>query len=405
MTYLNCAATSLERPPEVRDAIAEALVSCGSYGRGAHATDLAAVRVVEGAREAVAGLLGVADPGRLGFFLNATDALNCAICGLVREGDHVVATDWDHNSVLRPLSRMVRERHATVDFVPAGADGSLDMLAFARLLASPTRLVVVTHASNLTGQAVDDRTIADVVALAHAAGALVLLDASQTAGCLPLDMGALGVDILCCAGHKALMGPTGTGVCAVAPGVDLAPWRVGGTGVDSKNPDQPDSWPERLEAGTPNVCGIAGLGAAATWLSREGAVAQIREHERALSERFLAGVADLAAPSAQSSPSDPSDPTDPTDATLTLYGQPSYGQVPDLPVFLLNMRGWDPATLADALARDYDIACRAGIHCAPRMHRALGTYDTGALRLSFGAFTAEKDVELAARALHELAVM
>lgn len=393
MTYLNCAATSLERPAEVRDAMVEALVSCGSYGRGAHATDLAAVRVVEGAREAVAGLLGVADPGRLGFFLNATDALNCAICGIVREGDHVVATDWDHNSVLRPLSRMARERHATVDFVPAGADGSLDMGAFARLLASPTRLVVVTHGSNLTGQAVGDHAIADVVALAHAAGALVLLDASQTAGCLPLDMDALGVDTLCCAGHKALMGPTGTGVCAVAPGVDLAPWRVGGTGVDSKNPDQPDSWPERLEAGTPNVCGIAGLGAAATWLSREGAVAQVREHERALSERFLAGVADLT------------DPSDPMGATLTLYGQPSYGQVPDLPVLLLNMRGWDPATLADALARDYDIACRAGIHCAPRMHRALGTYDTGALRLSFGAFTAQKDVDLAIRALHELAVM
>ena len=393
MTYLNCAATSLERPAEVRDAMVEALVSCGSYGRGAHATDLAAVRMVEGAREVVAGLLGVADPGRLGFFLNATDALNCAICGIVCEGDHVVATDWDHNSVLRPLSRMARERHATVDFVPASADGTLDTGAFARLLAAPTRLVVVTHASNLTGQAVGDRTIADVVALAHAAGALVLLDASQTAGCLPLDMGALGVDILCCAGHKALMGPTGTGVCAVAPGVDLAPWRVGGTGVDSKNPDQPDSWPERLEAGTPNVCGIAGLGAAATWLSREGAVAQVREHERALSERFLAGVGDLM------------NPSDPMGATLTLYGQPSYGRVPDLPVLLLNMRGWDPATLADALARDYDIACRAGIHCAPRMHRALGTYDTGALRLSFGAFTAEKDVELAIRALHELAVM
>ena len=393
MTYLNCAATSLERPAEVRDAMVEALVSCGSYGRGAHATDLAAVRMVEGAREVVAGLLGVADPGRLGFFLNATDALNCAICGIVCEGDHVVATDWDHNSVLRPLSRMARERHATVDFVPASADGTLDTGAFARLLAAPTRLVVVTHASNLTGQAVGDRTIADVVALAHAAGALVLLDASQTAGCLPLDMGALGVDILCCAGHKALMGPTGTGVCAVAPGVDLAPWRVGGTGVDSKNPDQPDSWPELLEAGTPNVCGIAGLGAAATWLSREGAVAQVREHERALSERFLAGVGDLM------------NPSDPMGATLTLYGQPSYGRVPDLPVLLLNMRGWDPATLADALARDYDIACRAGIHCAPRMHRALGTYDTGALRLSFGAFTAEKDVELAIRALHELAVM
>lgn len=393
MTYLNCAATSLERPPEVCDAIAEALVSCGSYGRGAHATDLAAVRVVEGAREAVAGLLGVVDPGRLGFFLNATDALNCAICGIVREGDHVVATDWDHNSVLRPLSRMAHGRHATVDFVPAGADGSLDMGAFARLLSLPTSLVVVTHGSNLTGQVVGDRAIADVVALAHAAGALVLLDASQTAGCLPLDMGALGVDILCCAGHKALMGPTGTGVCAVAPGVDLAPWRVGGTGVDSKNPDQPDSWPERLEAGTPNVCGIAGLGAAATWLSRDGAVAQVREHERALSERFLAGAADLT------------DPSDPMGATLTLYGQPSYGRVPDLPVLLLNMRGWDPATLADALARDYDIACRAGIHCAPRMHRALGTYDTGALRLSFGVFTAEKDVDLAIRALHELAVM
>ena len=393
MTYLNCAATSLERPAEVRDAMVEALVSCGSYGRGAHATDLAAVRMVEGAREVVAGLLGVADPGRLGFFLNATDALNCAICGIVCEGDHVVATDWDHNSVLRPLSRMARERHATVDFVPASADGTLDTGAFARLLAAPTRLVVVTHASNLTGQAVGDRTIADVVALAHAAGALVLLDASQTAGCLPLDMGALGVDILCCAGHKAMMGPTGTGVCAVAPGVDLAPWRVGGTGVDSKNPDQPDSWPELLEAGTPNVCGIAGLGAAATWLSREGAVAQVREHERALSERFLAGVGDLM------------NPSDPMGATLTLYGQPSYGRVPDLPVLLLNMRGWDPATLADALARDYDIACRAGIHCAPRMHRALGTYDTGALRLSFGAFTAEKDVELAIRALHELAVM
>lgn len=374
--YLNAAATSHDRPPEVGRAMLRALEGAGSYGRGAHAAELDAARIVEGAREAMARLLGFAHPERICFMHNATAALNCALAGLVRPGDRLVATDWDHNSVLRPLERLSRERGAEVSFIPADRTGTLDLAAAERLIVPGTRLVAITHASNLTG---DVAPVAKLVALARAAGALTVLDAAQTAGCLPFSMEELGVDVLCFTGHKALMGPPGTGGIAVRPGVDVAPFAVGGTGVDSANPRQPDAYPEHLEAGTLNVTGIAGLAAGVAWLLERG-VDAVAARERALAERLRAGARDIGG--------------------ITLYGS---GAADGAGIVALNLAGWASSELADALGYEFDIAVRAGLHCAPRMHRALGTFDTGAARLSLSAFTTVDDVDAALGALAELA--
>ncbi|MGO5475111.1 aminotransferase class V-fold PLP-dependent enzyme, partial [Parafannyhessea sp. LCP19S3_B1] len=266
MVYLNCAATAHERPDCVIDAVVRAMRELGSSGRGAAEGELGAARTVMVARERVASLLGFGHPERVVFAANATQALNMAILGTVRPGDRVVATDWDHNSVLRPL-HLLAGRGAHVDFVPADALGRLDYDALGRLVAPGTRLVVCTHASNLTGNVADVRRFARV---AHAAGALLLVDASQTAGAAPVDMEAMGADLLAFTGHKALMGPQGTGGLLVAPGVDVRPVISGGTGVLSFAEGMPDAYPEHLEAGTLNGHGIAGLSAAAHFVARAG---------------------------------------------------------------------------------------------------------------------------------------
>ena len=384
MVYLNCAATSQERPACVKAEIVRALDEFGSCGRGAHASELAAARSIAAARESIAGLLGCERPERVVFAANATEALNIAILGTARPRGRVVATDWDHNSVLRPLYRLRDEEGVHVDFARAARKtGVLDLDDLLSLVARGCDLVVVSHASNLTGNVLSDDAIARIAAAAHAVGAPLLVDAAQTAGERPIDMAGLGIDLLAFTGHKALMGPQGTGGLAVASGVEVRAVIRGGTGVRSFDEGQPDAYPEHLEAGTLNGHGIAGLGAAVNWITGVG-TARVREHGLALVRRFVAGNRKL--------------------------GAVVYGDFPvDLalafdhaPVVSLNLPGWESSSLADALGRRYDIAVRAGAHCAPRMHRALGTQDSGVVRFSFGWFTTEEDVDCALAALGEL---
>ena len=310
------------------------------------------------------------------FTANATQALNTALWGLLKPGDHVIATDWDHNSVLRPLHALVQTTGVKVDYLPADRQGRLQYDQLEGLLRPNTRLLVGTHASNLTGDLLD---VARMSAFAKQHGLLFLLDTAQTAGSTPIAMEEMGVSLLAFTGHKGLMGPQGTGGLCVAPGVELRPLLSGGTGVRSFEEDQPAEYPEHLEAGTLNGHGLAGLGAAVVFSFAPG-VDTIHAHERALTQRFVQGLRDIPG--------------------VTVYGDFSGDRAP---VVALNLTGWDPASAADELSVQYDIAVRPGIHCAPRMHRALGTQDTGCLRFSFGWYTTQEDIDAALAALREMA--
>ena len=376
MIYLNCAATSAQKPPCVREAVLQALESPGSSSRGASEQDLNAARTVFDARLAVADCLGATHPERVVFCANATQALNTALFGLLAPGDHAIATDYEHNSVLRPLNALAAQGVMT-SYIPVDRLGRLELERLESLFQPHTRLVVISHASNLTGVVLPVREVAQA---AHEHGAFVVLDAAQTAGVLPLNMVELGVDVLCFTGHKALMGPQGTGGLIVAPEVSLCPLLYGGTGVQSALPSQPDTYPEHLEAGTLNTPGIAGLGAAARWLATTG-VEEVARHERALRSRFVAGVSACAG--------------------VTLYGE--VPRCEHVATVALNIGGRDSAQVADELAQRFGIAVRAGLHCAPRAHAALGTTGQGAVRFSFGWFTTEAEVDCAVDAVCTLA--
>lgn len=376
MIYLDNAATTMKKPPQVAEAMVAALNTLGNSARGAHRGALDASHTVYGARVRIARLLGCPRPDHVVFTANVTEALNVAINGLLEPGDHVVTTVLEHNSVLRPLYRLETERGIHLDFVGADHLGNPDYDAFQRLIRPETRLVVCTHASNLTGNLVDIRRVADT---AHDRGALLVVDAAQTAGTRPVDMMDFGADVLCFTGHKGLMGPQGTGGLCIRPGVEIRPLKVGGTGVQTYSRAQPSQLPVHLEAGTLNGHGLAGLAAAVDYLNEVG-LEQIEAHEAALTRQFYEGVRSIPG--------------------ITVYGDFSGDRAA---IVTLNIRDYDSGAVSDALAEDYGIATRAGAHCAPRMHEALGTKEQGAVRFSFSWFTTEEEIDVAIRAVAELA--
>ena len=376
MIYLDNAATTLRKPPQVIDAVARAMGSFGNSARGTHEGALTASRTIYNTRCKLAALFGCPRPDHVVFTANSTEALNITINGLVRPGDHVLSTDLEHNSVLRPLYRLRDERGVALDFVPADRQGRIDYADLERLLRPETRAIVCTHASNLTGDAVD---LARVGALAHAHGVLLVVDASQSAGVLPIDMEQMHIDVLCFTGHKSLMGPQGTGGLCVREGVDINPWKVGGTGVQTYLHEQPEQMPTRLEAGTLNGHGIAGLNAALDFLQETG-VEAIHAHEMALLRRFVAGVKKIPG--------------------VALYGDFDHERTA---VAALNIGDMDSGEVSDILSEDYGIATRPGAHCAPRLHEALGTEEQGAVRFSFGWYNTEEETDAAIRAVEELA--
>ena len=348
MIYLDNAATTLHKPPCVINAVVNAMQTMGNSGRSAHAESLAASRTIYAAREALAALFGCERADHVCFTANSTEALNIAISGLLAPGDHVLSTDLEHNSVLRPLYREM-ERGVSVSFLPADRKGCIDYADFDRLLQTNTKAVICTAGSNLTGNLLD---LTRIGAFCAAHGLLFVVDASQTAGVFPIDLRAQHISVLCFTGHKSLMGPQGTGGLCVAEGVDIRPWCVGGTGVQTFLPSQPPQYPTRLEAGTRNGHGIAGLLAAVHFIQEAGMDA-IRTHELALARRFYEGVKDVDG--------------------VCVYGD--FSDFVRAPVVSLNIRDAESSMVADALAEDYDIAVRAGAHCAPRMHGALGTVE------------------------------
>ena len=384
MIYLDNAATTLRKPPCVIDAVVRAMTTLGNSGRSAHEESLTASRIIYDAREAAAALFGCPRADHVAFTANSTEALNIAIGGLFSPGDHVISTDCEHNSVLRPLYRL---EGVDVSFVPADRLGRVRYDDFAALIRSNTRAIVCTHASNLTGNLLD---IGRIGRLAHERGLLFVVDASQTAGAAELDMERQNIDVLCFTGHKSLMGPQGTGGLCVREGVEISPLLFGGSGIQSYLktqpsvqtylPQQPREYPTRLEAGTLNGHGIAGLMAAMDYIRSVGRET-IRSHELALARRFYEGAANTPG--------------------VTVYGD--FSSWDRAPIVTLNIRDYDSSQVSDVLAQDYGIATRAGAHCAPRLHRALGTVERGAVRFSFGWMNTEEETDAALAAVREIA--
>lgn len=384
MIYLDNAATTMRKPQEVIDAVATAMSTLGNAGRGASSSAMGAARTIHECRERVARLLGCPRADHVAFAPNSTAALNCAINGLVGEGDRVVTTVLEHNSVLRPLNRLASERGVLVEQVGCDEFGRLDMEELERLVVFGTRAVIVTGASNVTGNAVD---VARVSRIAHAAGAVCIVDASQSAGIIPIDMAGQGLDVVCFTGHKALMGPQGTGGLAVAEGVDVRPWNVGGTGVHSFDPMQPEDWPTRLEAGTLNGHGLAGLAAGLEFLDANGGVKAMGEHEVGMARRLYEGVSDIEG--------------------VTVYGDWETFSSNESPlragVLSLNVGDISSADVSDMLMQGWGIATRPGAHCAPLMHEALGTREQGVVRFSTSWFTTQEEIDTAIDAVREIA--
>lgn len=375
MIYLDNAATSLRRPECVVHAVADALCSLGNVGRGAHEGALSAGRTVYDCREKLCRFFGGDDPNRVCFTANATEALNAAIFGLLSAGDHVITTDLEHNSVLRPLYRLEKVG-LELSFLAADRQGLVDYDALPGLLQKNTRALVCTHASNLTGNLLDIKRLA---AFCREQGLLFILDASQTAGSLPINLSETGVSVLCFTGHKALMGPQGTGGMLIGPGVELRPFKTGGSGVQSHLKEQPSAYPARMEAGTLNGHGIAGLSAALDHINEIG-LETIHRHETVLMRAFYEQVRAIP--------------------QVKVYGDFRGDRAP---IVSLNVGDLDSGAVADVLMTDYGIAVRSGAHCAPRMHAALGTTAQGAVRFSFGWFNTVEEVMTAAQAIKEIA--
>ena len=376
MIYLDNAATTLHKPQQVIDAVVHAMQSMGNCARGTHEEALDAARTVYDARVRLASLFGCPRVDHVAFTANSTEALNMAINGLIDPGDHVISTDLEHNSVLRPLYRLEAEHGAELSFVPADKLGNVDYADFERLMKPNTRAVVCTNASNLTGTVL---AIGRIAKTAHSHGALVIVDASQTAGCWPIDMKKMGIDVLCFTGHKGLMGPQGTGGICVKEGIEIRPFKVGGSGVQSYSRTHPAEYPTRLEAGTLNGHGIAGLGAAAKFISETG-VENIHAKERSLMLRFYEGVKNIEG--------------------VTVYGDFTKDKTA---IVALNIRDYESGEVSYELSQGYGIATRPGAHCAPRMHKALGTAEVGAVRFSFSFYNTAEEIDEAVRAVAELA--
>ncbi len=375
MIYFDNAATTRTKPPEVVDAVVAALSSFGGVGRGVHEASLDAGMAVFDARNRIAHLLDAPSASRVSFAANATAALNIAIAGLLPDGGIAVTTAASHNSVLRPLFKARDERGCEVRIASVRPDASLDFEQYARLLEGAD-LVVATHASNLTGDVYD---VVRMALMAHEAGALFVLDAAQTAGSIPLSMAKLGADVVCFTGHKSLYGPQGTGGLCVADGVEIPPFLEGGSGTHSFDERHPRFMPESLEAGTLNAHGLAGLSAGAAYLERMG-VDTVSAWLRQVTDRFEAGVLEIP-------------------GVRVLGG---HGGIDRCGVVAVDVDGADSAAVADVLSMEFGICTRAGAHCAPLMHRAMGTEERGAVRFSFSYFTTNEEIEAGIDALGQV---
>jgi cysteine desulfurase / selenocysteine lyase len=375
--YLDNAATSFPKPEVVYQAMDRFLREAGANpGRSAHRLAVSAASTVAQVRRLVARFFNAPGPGRVAFTLNATDALNLALKGVLKPGDHVVTTSMEHNSVIRPL-RKLEAGGVAVTVVAASSEGRVAAEDMAAAFIPTTRLVAMTHASNVTGTL---QPVTEVGRLCRGRGVRLLVDAAQTAGVYSVDMREMGIDLLAFPGHKGLFGPPGTGGLIVGEGVSLDTWREGGTGSQSESEQQPKLMPDRLEAGTLNSVGIAGLGAGLRFIEETGRQ-RIEEHERALVRQLLRGLAEIP--------------------NVALYGPPPGAERASVVSF--NLEGWEPQEAAAVLDATFDIQCRAGLHCAALAHRTIDTFPAGTVRFSPGYFNTAAEIDAAVEAVRQLA--
>jgi len=379
MIYLDNAATTFPKPESVYTRMDRFARELGANpGRGGHRMAVEAAGAIADVRRALAEFFGGRDPLRLIFTLNTTDALNMAMKGVLRPGDHVVTTDIEHNSISRPLTRLEREGFITLTRVRVSPTGMIEPDDLASALARRTRLVAIGHASNVLGSVQPLRAIGEV---ARRGDALLLVDAAQSAGLIPIDVEHDAIDLLAFPGHKSLLGPMGTGGLYVGERVTPWFWREGGTGGDSASPTQPEEFPFRLEAGTPNAVGIAGLGAGLAYVRERGAV-RIAEHELGLARRLWERIA--------------------ADARFRFHGPPPDGSAARTAVLSLAIEGHPPEQASAILDASFGIAVRAGLHCAPGAHRLVGTFPEGSVRVSPGPFSTTADMDAVAEALNAI---
>lgn len=375
MIYFDNAATTLHKPPEVIEAVVHAMTTSGNASRGTHTGSLAASRTVYETRKKIADFFHCSRADHVIFTSNSTEALNIAICGTLGKGDHIISTDLEHNSVLRPLYHL-EEQGASLTFLSANKKGCIDYDDFKCSIKPNTKAIVCTHASNLTGNVLDIERIGRI---AKAHNLLFIVDASQSAGCIEINMENMNIDILCFTGHKGLLGPQGTGGLCIHESVEIRPFKRGGSGIHSYEKGQPQAYPARLEAGTLNSHGIAGLCAAINYINTI-TIPVIAKKEQELLWHFYKGICNIP--------------------EIHIYGD--FDTKERAAILSLNIEGYDSGTVSDLLSQEYDIATRPGAHCAPRMHQALGTTETGAVRFSFSSFNTMEEVETAIQALKEL---
>lgn len=374
--YFDNAATTFPKPEEVYRKVDHIMRNVGANpGRSGHRMALEANRVILDARDSIARLFNIEDSSRIVFTSNTTEALNIGIKGFLRPGDHAITSSMEHNSVVRPLKALERTRVES-SRVRCSSEGILDPDDLRAAIKHRTRLIAITHASNVTGSI---NPIREIGAIAREKGIVFLLDAAQTAGMLPIDVERDNIDMLACPGHKGLFGLQGTGFLYISPSVRLEPIKDGGTGGNSEMDTMPDTLPERFEAGTMNTPGIGGLGEGVEFILREE-IDKIRSHEANLTDRLIKGLVNIKG--------------------VTVYGPGDANR--QMAVVAFNITGKDPSDVGFVLDSSFGIMSRVGLHCAPDAHRTIGTFPQGTVRLSPGYFNTMEEVDFAVDAVRKI---
>ena len=372
MIYLDNSATTLIKPPQVAQAVYDAINTMGNSGRGAYNSSISSSMVLYETRELIAEMFNLHYPEQVAFTLNATEALNTAINGLISYNDHIITTELEHNSVLRPLYRL-EEKGTELTIIKANDWGNINYIDIEKAIKYNTKAIVCTHCSNLTGNVLD---IAKIGEICKRHNILFILDASQSAGIFDIDMEKQNIDVVCFTGHKSLYGPQGTGGICIKKGVNISPLKVGGSGIKTFEKTAPSSMPEHIEAGTVNSHSIAGLKAGLEFIQKTG-ISKIREKENMLVDLFYNSIKNIK--------------------DIKIYGD--FSTKERGPIVSLNLGNYSSSSVSDELFERFEIATRSGGHCAPLMHKALGTEKQGAVRFSFSCFNTKDEVLFASKAL------
>lgn len=380
MIYLDNAATTFPKPKEVYDRVYEVMTKyCANPGRSGHALALEAGRIIYDTREIVSKFFNINDPMNIAFTSNASEALNIGIKGFLKKGDHAITSSMEHNSVLRPLTNLKEKGVIELTIIQCEKDGSIDLNKIEKEIKSNTKMIVTTHASNVSGTIFPIKEIGEI---AHRNNLVFMLDAAQTAGVYNIDIKDMNIDILAFAGHKSLLGPQGTGGIYISPELNLLDTiKEGGTGSQSALLTQPEMMPDRFETGTPNTPGIAGLGAGIEYINKIG-INNIRQHEEKLAKKFIEGLR--------------------KNEIIKIYGPKEISK--RVPVISINVGEEDSSEIAYILNSAFEIYTRPGLHCAPLSHKTLGTFEQGTVRFSFGIFNEEKEIENCLDAINEISM-